>query len=42
MTKPKPEMLSELPLFGGVPASGLARFAETAPVKHIERLVSLP
>ncbi|MBL91005.1 MAG: protein kinase [Myxococcales bacterium] len=30
MTQPSPEILSELPLFGGVPELGLKRFTETA------------
>ncbi len=37
MHKPNPEMLSELPLFGGVPASGLQRFAETAIIRHVAK-----
>ena len=30
MSQPSPEILSELPLFGGVPEAGLKRFTETA------------
>ena len=37
MNQPQPELLSELPLFGGVPESGLKRFAETARCKQVKK-----